>query len=81
VFKKGMFTKENHGLSEVKDEATLKDLDNHYKYNYNKDKTFTPIICGSVVDGNDHDFPYKRISFERKLRMMRVEIYCGLLLS
>ena len=30
VFKKGMFTKENHGLNEVKDEETLKDLENHY---------------------------------------------------
>jgi hypothetical protein len=76
-----MFTKENHGLNEVKDEEVLKDLENHYQYNYQKDQTFTPIICGSVVDGNDHAFPYTRISFERKLRLMRVEIFCGLLLS
>ena len=81
VFKQGLFTHENDGLSEVKDYTTLSELENHYNYNYSKDKTYTPIICGSVVDGNEVTYPFKRMSFERKLRMMKVEMYCTLLIS
>jgi len=39
------------------------------------------MIFGSVVGGNDHEYPYAKLSFERKLRMMRVELYCTLLIS
>jgi hypothetical protein len=41
----------------------------------------TPIICGSVVDGGDQEYPYSRMNFERKLRMMRVELFATLSIS
>ena len=36
---------------------------------------------GSVVNGNDHNYPYTKMSFERKLRMMRAELFSTLLIS
>lgn len=59
----------------------MNSFENHYKYNYSKGHVYTPIIFGSVVGGNDHEFPYSKISFERKLRMMRVELYSSLLIT
>ena len=41
---------------------------------------YTPIIFGSVVGGGDHQFPFTKLSFERKLRMMRLELYSTLLI-
>ena len=41
----------------------------------------TPIIRGSVVLGNNNKYPFKRLSFDRKLKMLRVDIYTMLCLS
>ena len=56
-------------------------MENHYNYNYAKGHVYTPFICGSVVEGNDHEFPFTKMSFERKLRMVRLEMYCALLIT
>jgi len=56
-------------------------MENNYNYNFSNGHVYTPIIFGSVVGGNDHQFPYTKLSFERKLRMMRVELYSTLLIS
>jgi hypothetical protein len=34
-----------------------------------------------VVNGTDHNYPYNKMSFERKLRMMRVELFSTLLIT
>jgi hypothetical protein len=59
----------------------LASFENHYRYNYSKGHVYTPMIFGSVVGGNDHEYPYTKLSFERKLRMMRVELYSTLLIT
>jgi len=59
----------------------LASFENNYNYNYSTGHVYTPIIFGSVVGGNDHQFPYTKLSFERKLRMMRVELFSTLLIS
>ena len=76
-----MISQWNDGIYEIKDEATLADLKNHYNYNYSKGNVHTPIICGSVINGTDHNYPYNKMSFERKLRMMRVELFATLSIS
>ena len=54
---------------------------NHYEYNFKQGGIMSPIICGSVVDGGDLEYPFSRMNFERKLRMMRVELFTTLSIS
>ena len=74
-------SKYNKGLFEITDPVVLQSFENNYNYNYAKGGVYTPIICGSVVGGGDHQFPYSKMNFERKLRMMRLELYCSLLIT
>jgi hypothetical protein len=76
-----LVSKYNKGLYEITDPTVLASFENNYNYNYSKGHVYTPIICGSVVSGGDHQFPYTKMNFERKLRMMRLELYCSLLIT
>ena len=80
-FKQGLYTQQNQGLYEVKDDEILEFLRNNYQYNQAKGDIYTPIICGSVVNGVHYNYPFKRMNFERKLRLMRVELFGCLLIS
>lgn len=55
-------------------------LRNNYQYNQAKGDIYTPIICGSVVNGTSQIYPFTRMGFERKLRLMRVELFTVLLI-
>ena len=59
----------------------LEFLRNNYQYNQAKGDIYTPIICGSVVNGVQNSYPYTRFNFERKLRLMRAELFALLLIS
>jgi len=74
-------TQYNQDLNEIHDPAMIAQFKNHYDYNFSQGGIQTPIICGSVVDGGDQEYPYSRMNFERKLRMMRVELFATLSIS
>ena len=80
-FKQGLLTQYNKDIYEVKDQRILSRLHNEYKANYVQKQVYTPIISGSVVDGGSSYYPFTRMCFERKLRMMRVELFATLLIS
>jgi len=80
-FKQGLLTQYNKDIYEVKDQRILSRLHNEYKANYAHQQVYTPIISGSVVDGGSSYYPFTRMCFERKLRMMRVELFATLLIS
>ena len=33
------------------------------------------------MGGNDHQYPYSKMSFERKLRMMRLELFSTMMIT
>jgi hypothetical protein len=81
-FKKGVLSKYNsEELEEIKDEMILARLRNQYDRDPSNEGVHAPIICGSVVDGGDFKHPYSQFNFDRKLRMLRCELFGALLVS
>jgi hypothetical protein len=81
-FKKGVLSMYNcRDLDEIEDKTILARLNSQYHRDVSNDGVYTPIICGSVVDGGDHKYPYSRFNFDRKLRMIRCELFGALLVS
>ena len=71
----------NDGLEEIEDKIILARLASQYDRDLSNEGVYSPIICGSVVDGGDYKYPYSRFNFDRKLRMIRCELFGALLVS
>jgi hypothetical protein len=48
-YERGLFSR-NHDLTEIHDEAVLKELEYDYNKNYTTYRTDTPLICGGIVN-------------------------------
>ena len=79
-FEKGVLA-DNADMQEVKDEALLKKLKSEYKADRRNRGIWAPQIRGSVVNGNQHVYPYQRLKFGRPLRMVRAEVFATLAIS
>lgn len=81
-FKKGILSTYNSKeLDEITDSTIVARLKHQYNRDLSNEGVNAPVICGSVVDGGDFKYPYSRFNFDRKLRMLRCELFGALLIS
>jgi hypothetical protein len=48
-YERGLFSS-NHDLTEIHDEAILKELEYDFNKNYTIYRTETPLICGGIIN-------------------------------
>jgi hypothetical protein len=60
----------NNGLIEIKDEEFLSQLKADFGFNYRKFNSYSPQICGTIVNHG-----LGQPVFDRKLKMVRAPIY------
>ena len=68
-YERGLFSS-NHDLTEIHDEAILKELEYDFNKNYTIYRTETPLICGGIINKQ----PWQNY-YERKLKMLRVNLF------
>jgi hypothetical protein len=66
---------------EITDKHVLDQLKEQYDAEPTNKDMLTPTICGSVVDGGLSSYPFSRMKFQRKLRMLRLELFGTLCIS
>jgi hypothetical protein len=69
----------NKELIEITDKPFIRKLKKEYITDSINKNISMPQIRGSIVNGNQNQFPYQRLSFNRKLRMLRADIFGALL--
>lgn len=80
-FKRGEQPNSNSGLFEVRDQSFVARLGREYHATPLNSNAHIPEIRGSVIEGNEVNYPYQRIRYDRRLRMMGAKIYALLCVS